>query len=206
MSCSNKKPNASLLVTLDGIFDAASSAQKTRLGFTAARTAERAAEAWGCETDPGQDRVNDIPGDKSMKPESSGEVKGACQGINTSTIGSSADANAPIENCLIQSKDGLGTQYILGAYYPPFSKARTLHEINSSGLAGKGDDTYWGSAVCSNGERARYIIEPSVNYDGRDTDGSETFSGDAAGGKKQALKEFASRSAKRHGCTGLTLP
>ncbi|MFI0709995.1 hypothetical protein ACH4SK_04955 [Streptomyces inhibens] len=205
MNCSNKTRHASLLVTLDGTFNAASSAQKSRLGFTAVHTAERAAKAWDCEADPGQDQVNDIPGDDSMKPDPPGKPKGTCRGINTSTIGSRADENAPIEDCFIQSKDGFGTQYIMSAYYPPFGKAYPLYNIDYSDPKEGSDKTYWGSAECPNGERARYVIGKRSHYRGRDTDGSETFSGDADQGKKQALKEFATQSAARHGCTNFTL-
>ncbi|WP_127153640.1 hypothetical protein [Streptomyces lydicus] len=203
MSCSNKGRSSNLLVTLDGTFNAASSTQKKRLEFTAVHTAERAAEAWGCDTTPGRDQVNVSPGINSMKPDPPRKAKGTCQGINASTIGSRADENAPIEDCFIQAKDGLGTQYIISAYYPPFDKAYGRYNIYSGGGS---DETYSGSAECSNGQQARYIIGSWRNYNGRDADGSETFSGDAARGKKQALKEFATRSAKRHGCTDLKLP
>ncbi|MEU6327135.1 hypothetical protein ABZ851_07600 [Streptomyces sp. NPDC047049] len=203
MNCSNKGRGRSLLVTLDGTFKAASSNQKTRLGFTAVHTAERAAEAWGCETPQGRDQVNAIPGNDSMKPEPPGKAAGTCQGINVSTIGSRADGSAPIEDCFIQSRDGLGTRYVMSAYYPPFDKAHAGYSIYSDD---EGDEMYRGSATCSNGQRARYIIGSWSNYNGRDADGSETFSGDAAQGKRQALREFATRSAKRHGCTDLKLP
>ncbi|UZJ33494.1 hypothetical protein [Streptomyces endophytica] len=203
MSCSNKGRDRSLLVTLDGTFSAASSAQKTRLGFTAVHTAERAAKAWGCKTDPGRGQVNVIPGNNSMKPELPGVAKGTCQGIRVSGIGSHADGNAPIEDCFIQAKDGRGTQYIMSAYYYPFDKAYGRYNIRSGE---GGDETYYAAAECRNGHRARYVIGSWSNYRGRDIDGSETFSGDAVRGKKQALKEFATRSAKRHGCTDLKLP
>lgn len=208
MSCSNKKPNASLLVTLDGTFDAASTSQKTSLGFTAAHTAERAAKAWGCAAKSGDGRVNAIPGDKSITPDPAGKAQGTCMGLNTGTLGTSADASAPIEVCFVQAKDGLGNQYDLGAYYPPFNRAydreRDLKPFDD--LAGGKGEMYWGSAICGNGQRARYVIDQSAGYDGRDRDGSETFSGNGVQGKKLALKEFATRSAKRHGCTDLKLP
>ncbi|MER0479553.1 hypothetical protein ABR737_14575 [Streptomyces sp. Edi2] len=208
MSCSNKKPNASLIVTLDGMFDVASTSRKTSLGFTAAHTAERAAKAWGCTAKSGDDRVNAIPGDKSITPDPAGKSQGTCKGLNTSTLGTPTDTSAPIEVCFVQAKDGLGNQYDLGAYYPPFNSAydreRDLKPFGD--LAGGKGEMYWGSAICGNGQRARYVIDQSAGYDGQDRDGSETFSGNGAQGKKLALKEFATRSAKRHGCTDLKLP
>ncbi|GFE17928.1 hypothetical protein Sgleb_59750 [Streptomyces glebosus] len=204
--CANRGSDArhsSLIVTVQGnaMRSMEEAVQRARFARTSVKTAQNAAKAWGCEAQTGSaiDRVPVNTAHAEVKP---GAAKGTCTGISTTVRESATDPKAPIENCYLLPDSG-SSHYRLSAFYGPFVQALPAQagygdEFDPEQPSGHKGSAFWASAECSSGGPALYIAT-SV------PDGDRILSPDGRLAKT-ALREFATRSAKRHGCTGLKLP
>ncbi|MFE0187592.1 hypothetical protein [Streptomyces sp. NPDC058989] len=200
----NDTKRSSLVVTVQGMAmrSMEGTAQRTRFARTATKTAQNAAKAWGCTARVGG-AVERVPDNTAHTKVPEGEARGTCAGIATAVRESAADSKAPIENCYLLS-DSFTSQYRVSAFYAPFATALAEQpgyggEFDPQKPAGHKGTTIWASAQCSSGSRALYIATATLNKD-RPSEQPDVKLG------KVALKEFAARSAKRHGCTDLKLP
>ncbi|MEU7316497.1 hypothetical protein [Streptomyces sp. NPDC007083] len=200
---------------------------RARFARFATATAERANARWKCGA-----AVGDLPKDVALPPGRDDYVplqaaRGTCahlpgQGPNASLAWEghtdSEGATAPLEQCVLGRTAPLATPaYELRAHYGPYaeevraqSRADSIHsdEKNPANAdAGRRHwvSGFWASASCpETSERALYTIQrsgPSGNDPprGKEQRKAETY-------EKSALKAFAERSAKRHGCTPPVLP
>ncbi|WP_395372098.1 hypothetical protein OHU45_30030 [Streptomyces tubercidicus] len=206
MPCTNLRTDqerSSLVVTVESMAEEpkGGAVQRARFARTTVKTAQNAAKAWGCTAHPGG-TVARVPGNTAHAVVPPGEARGTCEGITTAVRESPTDPKAPIENCYILSGSDT-SQYRISAFYGPFVKAvpeqlsytDVLDPGKPSGHKGSG---YWASAKCPSGNRALYITT-GLPDSGDHFDPKSTL-------QKSALKAFATRSAKRHGCTDLALP
>ncbi|WP_327157694.1 hypothetical protein [Streptomyces tubercidicus] len=206
MPCANRRTDperSSLVVTVESMAEQAKggTVQRARFARTAVKTAQNAAKAWGCTAHPGG-AVARVPGNAAHAEVPSGEARGTCEGITTAVRESATDPKAPIENCYLLS-DSDTSQYRISAFYSPFAKAvpeqlSYTDVLDPGKLAGHKGSGYWASAKCPSGSRALYITTGLPDTEDR-FDSKGTL-------QKSALKAFATRSAKRHGCTDLKLP
>ncbi|MFI9261370.1 hypothetical protein ACIGT4_27230 [Streptomyces sioyaensis] len=195
--------HSSLIVTVQGnaMRSTERAVQRARFARTTVRTAQNAAKAWGCEAQTGTavDRVPVNTADAEVKP---GAASGTCAGIRTTVRESATDPKAPIENCYLLPDTG-SSHYRLSAFYGPFVQALPAQagyggEFDPEKPSGHKETTFWASAECPSGGPALYIATRIPDED--------RFLQPDGRLAKEALKEFATRSAKRHGCKDLKLP
>ncbi|MDG4858542.1 hypothetical protein P8605_10325 [Streptomyces sp. T-3] len=187
--------------------DSITDGHRARLADLATRTAATTADQEGCKTrrgNPVQEVAAPFPGTKeSSEILAPGEADGTCKGIRTRTQETEADPLAPIEDCLLFDANS-NPAYRLAAYYGPFvqnGSVATYKRGDSGkfhGVAGGSDGLYWASADCpAQGGTAFFTAE--TLYKGNS---SHTAPNPAL--QQSALKEFAKRSAKAHGCAAPT--
>ncbi|WP_310726893.1 hypothetical protein [Streptomyces sp. N2A] len=206
MPCTNHRRDpqrSSLIVTVKGqaVHSIEENAQRVRFARTTVKTAENAARAWGCEAHPGGpiDRVSNNTAHTKVPQ---GEARGTCAGITTAVRESATDPRAPIENCYLLSDSGK-SHYRVSSFYGPFVQALAAQsgyedELDPGKPAGRKGSSTWATAECPSGGKALYIVTGLPDEEDRFApDGQLELS---------ALKTFATRSAERHGCTGLKLP
>ncbi|WP_435244408.1 hypothetical protein [Streptomyces sioyaensis] len=206
MPCANRRSDpqhSSLIVTVQGeaMRSVEGTTQRARFARTTVKTAQNAAKAWGCTARPGG-AIGRVSNNTAHVKVPQGEARGTCAGITTIVRESATDSKAPIENCYLVS-DSDTSQYRVSAFYGPFAKALPdqlgyADELDRGKPAGRKGSGLWASAECPSSGRALYIATGLADTDDRfDPDGTL---------EKSALKTFATRSAKRHGCTDLKLP
>ncbi|WP_431984118.1 hypothetical protein [Streptomyces qinglanensis] len=200
---------------------------RARFARFATATAERANARWKCGARTGHSpknvalpasRDDYVPLDAAQGtcahlPEQGRKISLAWEGHT----GSEA-ADAPLEQCVLGRTAPLPTPaYELRAHYGPYaeevraqSRADSIHSDEKNPANADAGPLYWASgfwasAACpGKGERALYTIQhagPSGNDPPRDKEHKR-----AEAHEKSALKAFAERSAKRHGCTPPVLP
>ncbi|MEV5485580.1 MULTISPECIES: hypothetical protein [Streptomyces] len=206
MPCTNHRSDpkrSSLIVTVKGtaMRSVEGATQRARFARTTVKTAQNAAKAWGCTVVPGGviDRVPDNTAHSII----SGKARGTCAGIEVAVRESVTDSKSPIENCYYVAESS-SVHNRVSAFYGPFAPALREQlgyddEYDPWKPAGRKGDAFWASAQCPSGSRALYITTRPVDHNNYDSVPSEKV-------EKAALKEFATRSAKRHGCTDLKLP
>ncbi|WP_328742317.1 hypothetical protein OG436_16105 [Streptomyces caniferus] len=206
LPCENRRTDArssSLLVTVQGMGTRSmgGAAQRARFARMTVKTAQNASKAWDCASRAGGE-IERVPDSTAHTQVPQGEARGTCVGIKTAVRESVTDAKAPIENCYVLADRGV-SQYRISAFYGPFVRALPAQRGYSGVLdpekpAGNKDGVLWGSAKCPSEGRALYI---STRLPGA----ADRFDPDGDA-EKSALKTFAMRSSKRHGCEDLQLP
>ncbi|MFE3885098.1 hypothetical protein ACFXPQ_19695 [Streptomyces lydicus] len=206
MPCENRRSDpqhSSLIATVQGMGtrSMAGGVQRARFARTTVKTAQHAAEAWGCSARSGG-AIERVPGSTAHTEVPQGEARGSCAGIKTAVRESATDPGAPIENCYVLAGRN-ASQYRISAFYGPFAQALPAQqgysgEVDPESPAGSKGRLLWGSAKCPSGSRALYI---STRLPG----GDDRFGSDGDL-QKSTLKTFAASSSKRHGCEDLKLP
>ncbi|WP_327351430.1 hypothetical protein [Streptomyces sp. NBC_01304] len=175
---------------------------RARLADLATRTAAAAAGQEGCEAPRGKpvrEVAAPFPGTReSTDILAPGAAEGTCAGIRARTQETEADPLAPVEDCLLF--DGHDEPaYRIAAYYGPFVQdghVATYKRGDSGkfrGPAGGSDGLYWAGADCpAQGGTAFFTSETLY------TGAGHTPPDPAL--QRAALKQFAQRSAKAHGC------
>ncbi|MFI1394866.1 hypothetical protein [Streptomyces sp. NPDC020681] len=165
---------------------------RTRLARIATGTAHKSAERFGCEARLGKPlRTVPLP----VAEDESVELRratGTCAGVPDGRTRSfraweSGRGDAPRARCTVGT--GQFQTYDLDAYYGPYAEDMRFR------MASDGMDAVRlvASAVCPAGQSALYAIR---------RDGGQ----EAVAHERAALKAFAARSAKDHGCSALTDP
>ncbi|MFD3421285.1 hypothetical protein [Streptomyces decoyicus] len=206
MHCENRRSDprhSSLIATVQGMGtrSMAGGAQRARFARTTVKTAQHAAEAWGCTARSGG-VIERVSGSTAHTEVPRGEARGTCAGIETAVRESVTDPKAPIENCYVLAGRS-ASQYRISAFYGPFAQALPVQrgysgKVDPEKPAGDKGSFLWGSAECPSGSRALYISTRLPGADGRfDPDGDL---------ERSTLEAFATRSSKSHGCEDLKLP
>ncbi|MFG2114258.1 hypothetical protein ACGFRB_16760 [Streptomyces sp. NPDC048718] len=176
----------------------------------ATATAAKAAARWGCETEAGKPlkKLPELAGDKTIV-----YADGACAGLpfardkRLDTVRETlADANTLFDTCEVGASAYFDDRYTFSARFGAYAAwdRRKGSVANGGGLAGATDHSLWASARCPGGGAGRTLftgfIPPKAATVWRPGEkGEETFG-------LPAFREFAKRSAERHGCTDLRLP
>ncbi|WP_411074555.1 hypothetical protein [Streptomyces sp. cmx-4-7] len=173
-------------------------------------TAVKAAAHWGCEAETGKP-LTSLP--EVTRDETTDSADGTCAGLpfardpRLDTVRETAvDRSAVYEICEVTASQHFSTaSYSFSARFGPY--ALTARREGGSravtGEAGARGGTLWASARCpGDTERALFTgyTPPEATtawFPGEK--GGETFG-------LPAFREFAERSAERHGCTDLRLP
>ncbi|MET4927246.1 hypothetical protein P3L51_33635 [Streptomyces sp. PSRA5] len=175
----------------------------------AVATAVKAAAKWDCDAEPG-DPLRALP-PTVIEPESVAAADGTCAGLpfardkRLEEMEETAVGGASVyETCRVIASHYFDSPYVFTARFGPDALlGRDPADVNSEARAGVGENGAWASADChGDAERARFtaIVPPeaaTVWLPGEK--GEETFG-------LPAFREFAERSAERHGCTDLRLP
>ncbi|MDI9832218.1 hypothetical protein [Streptomyces sp. KAU_LT] len=178
--------------------------QRTRLARLTTRIAVRAAQQAGCEAPRGEtihsvaDPMPSPVDDPKTRAVPAGEATGTCEGVAAPTTGTEADPLAPIEDCLIIGTAGKPV-FRLAAYYGPYvQEGHVATEGRGdrgtfTGPAGGTDGLFWASATCAaQGGPAFFTSETLATGDGHTSPDPAL--------QQSALRRFAERSAKDHGC------
>ncbi|MFI1733807.1 hypothetical protein ACH40E_32260 [Streptomyces acidicola] len=180
----------------------ATSQQRAQLARLATDTAATAAARAGCDAQHGT-TVRDVAAPFPAAYDGSGatapgKATGTCAGIATATRETEADPLAPIEDCLLLDEAGKPA-FRLAAYYGPFVQdgyVATYQRGDSgkfSGPAGGADGLYWADAECpAQGGTAFFTSETLSSGEG--------YTSPDPALQQSALRRFAERSAKAHGC------
>ncbi|MER5226766.1 hypothetical protein [Streptomyces flaveus] len=178
-------------------------------------TAAKAAKAHHCATRLGrQVRTVGLPvTEEEFEPLT--HTSGTCAGIrpnaDVTTAQETARDGAARETCLLGG-DGLGEhRYALEAYYGAYAaelKAGVREERpdgdipgeTASGQIDPKNGAYWGSAHCpAEGEQGIFTLRRANNQLGPSTPKERIY-------MKAALRAFAERSARGHGCSAVATP
>ncbi|WP_069866730.1 hypothetical protein [Streptomyces malaysiensis] len=182
---------------------------------TATATARAANDHWGCGARLGKPvRTVGLPVNEDEYEPLLG-AGGTCAAVPTaarsavSTARETARDRAPLESCVLGTRDG-SPLYRLEAYYGPYAEdARSQYTRDydyenvtpAEKPAGRlGRSAYWAGATCPHGaESALYLIRADA------ADGETRRRPDLAY-ERAALAAFAAASAEHHGCAAPTLP
>ncbi|MFF1960739.1 hypothetical protein ACFVWX_27650 [Streptomyces sp. NPDC058220] len=172
----------------------------------AAATAVKASAHWGCKAEEGK-ALRALPA--VTGPEPIAGADGTCGGLpfardeRLDTVEeTAAGGSALYEICEVGASHYFNETYVFSARFGPYASRKRGHDTTQA-EAGADGGTLWASARCpDDAERALFTgsVPPeaaTVWLPGEK--GKETFG-------LPAFREFAERSAKRHGCTDLRLP
>ncbi|MET9293601.1 hypothetical protein [Streptomyces sp. NPDC003077] len=170
--------------------------QRARFARIVTQTAANAAKQAGCEVPSGRD-IKTVPDVPPNAPTPAGKGTGTCAGINAPTYETTADPLAPIEDCIMADKKGQG-RFRLAAYYGPFVEKGTakvsLRDFVFTKRANGTEGAYWTSTACPKQGGTAFFSAETLR------DGDRLTEPDPAA-QQAALKHFAERSARSHGCT-----
>ncbi|MGY0058319.1 hypothetical protein ACWY4P_17490 [Streptomyces sp. LZ34] len=212
------KGGTSLLITVETKLGGATlddPAARPDFVRTATATAKAANDHWGCGARLGKPvRTVGLPVNEDEYEPLLG-AKGTCAGVPTaarsavSTARETARDRAPREACALGARDG-SPRYRLDAYFGPY--AEETRDEYAGGLAEDGPtpaelpsgrlgkSAYWASASCpDSGEDALFLVRADGTED--DTRRKPDLAYERA-----ALRAFAERSARNHGCGTPTTP
>lgn len=171
--------------------------QRARFARIAARAADGAARVWGCSPGSGPE-VTDVPADSRYVKVPDGRAGGTCAGLSGTTGESPADPAAPVEDCFLFAGEDT-PRFRLGAYYPPFAAVLPgVAGYRVTGPAGSRDGLAWATAACPGGATALYTVDT--------VDDGHRIAAPAPALEQDALRTFATRSARSHGCAAPQLP
>ncbi|MFJ2774273.1 hypothetical protein [Streptomyces sp. NPDC087300] len=212
LDCRNKTgPRAgdslSVFVTSPGSRTYKEAAQRVRLARFATQTAQAAAHKYGCDARLGGriERVEPLDHGREEYPDAPplDETRGTCAGVRpawliTRAHGTSA-GHAPVEDCLlVDTKDR--PLFRLSAYYGTFADDQRLKTYTSKKLRAitplLSDFLYRAEAACPGSPRQAVFTINHRTHD--DTEPQRRYA-------RTALRDFAERSAARHGCTNVKL-
>ncbi|MGW6237572.1 hypothetical protein [Streptomyces sp. NPDC055094] len=179
----------------------------------ATATAVKASARWGCEAEKG-DAVRSLPAVRGDST-STTSAKGTCAGLpfgrdeRLDTVWETGTSAAAVyERCEVGAYHYFDERYEFTARFGPYAwKAQGDSRDGSLGesreAAGADSRGQWASARCP-GHSGRALFTGHVPVEAATVwlpgeKGEETFG-------LPAFREFAERSAKRHGCTDLRLP
>ncbi|MEU5772785.1 hypothetical protein ABZ819_05705 [Streptomyces venezuelae] len=185
-------------------------AQRVRLAQLATQTGREAAREYGCDAQFGErvERVAPFEPGRNSYPDAPAVARagGTCTGVRpgwliTRAHGTAADG-APVEDCLLTDDNGR-TRFRLSAYYGTFAddqrlktqSAKDFREDTTRVL--RTDFVYRAQATCPGTPRQAVFV---IDYRERNDDDQPQRRYARA-----ALREFAERSAARHGCTDTEL-
>ncbi|GCB49548.1 hypothetical protein [Streptomyces sp. NL15-2K] len=201
LACDNKP--VSVVVSIDGDAQEPPASTARAKGELAASTARKAADRWSCRAEEGG-RIPPVPAPEGES--SPYAASGTCRGIPIPEdqyeidwlIETKATGTAPLENCVL-GETGARSEplYWLDASFGPFAqglRSATDEPFAVNTDAGLERDSAWATAACPGAARAIFRISATVYADPR------------KGFLTTALRAFAERSAKQHGCTDLKLP
>ncbi|MDX3225399.1 hypothetical protein [Streptomyces sp. ME19-01-6] len=213
------KGGTSLLITVETELSGVSlddPAARPDFVRTATATAKAANDHWGCGARLGEPvRTVGLPVNEDEYEPLLG-AKGTCAGVPTaarsavSTARETARDRAPSEACALGARDG-SPRYRLDAYYGPYAE-QTRAEYAADGVtqdgptpadepSGRlGQSAYWASASCPDGAEDALFL---VRADGTEDD---TRRKPDLAYERAALKAFAERSARSHGCGAPATP
>ncbi|MEJ8661434.1 hypothetical protein [Streptomyces sp. MS1.AVA.4] len=174
----------------------------------ATATAVKASEHWGCEADKGRP-LRALPSFSGAEPLAG--ANGTCAGLpfavdeRLDTLSETVTSSSALyEACQVGALSHFDGRYWFLARFGAYAtRDRDRVLPDDARDAGVGDHLLWGSARCpGHTERALFTAEippeaATVWMPGKK--GKETFG-------MPAFREFAERSAERHGCTDLRLP
>ncbi|MFF9627151.1 hypothetical protein [Streptomyces griseosporeus] len=214
------KPVTGLVVSVRTELGATLDDPANRPAYTriATGTAAKAADAYGCETRLGAHRVRAVglPVTREEYEPLTGAT-GTCAGVpaapGVTTARETARAAAPVERCLLGDDGYADERYTLEARFGPYAARERAYYAErrydsdpTPADAPKGrlndDAGYWASAACpgDGGERALFLVQRTHLRDApRPTAAEQAYA-------RQALRAFAERAAKAHGCAAPTVP
>ncbi|MFE4368382.1 hypothetical protein ACFRMN_09065 [Streptomyces sp. NPDC056835] len=177
-------------------------------GRFATATAVKAAARWGCEAEGGK-ALRALPAHSG--PESIAGADGTCAGLpfardqRLDTVEETvAGASSLYERCEVGASHYFDATYSFSARFGPYALPKPGHDsLSTRAEAGVAGGAMWASARCP-GDAERALFSGLVPSEAATVwlpgeKGEETFG-------LPAFREFAERSAKRHGCTDLRLP
>ncbi|GAA1929713.1 hypothetical protein [Streptantibioticus ferralitis] len=218
LGCSNKATQ-SLMVSVEmgntsgTPFD--SPGKRAQFAQTTTDIAARAAKTFGCTAKLG-DTVSNIAAAPQNSPRSVAQAQGTCEAAvshatQAQRLGMTAvfeapnDPNTPVEDCFLNDSSG-STLYRLTALYGPF--AHYLGDSAGYSTMGRPSGSWntggwaWGSAQCPGDlSQASYTLAAAQKATG----GFLVNKPDPSF-EDSLLHDFATASAKRHGCTKPDLP
>lgn len=189
-------------------------ATRPRFTATATATARAANGHWKCGAHLGK-AVHTVPlpvNEDEYQPLS--DADGTCAGVPGGsqyavTTARETARGGPRETCAVGSREG-SPRYRLDAYYGPYAeeaRAQYLRDFDYENItpadkpSGRlGESAYWASAGCpGQGDHALYMVV----VDGL---GQEARRSPDLPYERAALKTFAERSAREHGCSAPATP
>jgi hypothetical protein len=193
---------ASLVVAVSADESHENAAETRQIARLVTATATRAAEKWSCEAPLG----NDVPPISMRSGHTTpGEATGTCAGVpepdddsvdwlrETTTPGT-----ALRETCALgETKARDEELYWFEASFGPYAqRLRTSDDgpVGHHGDAGADLHRAWASAACGDGPRALLVVNDME------------YAAPSRGYLRTALRAFAEKTARRHGCTNLALP
>jgi hypothetical protein len=145
-----------------------------------------------------------------------GTADGTCSGISTaqgvSIARETARGGAPYEVCWLSDAD-FTTRYVLAAVFGPYAQEQfvayqeygeqdTPYPDTPAHHRDTGGRVSWTTAKCSDG-RALFTLQPAAD---QDDNRKNTASNPDFAYERAALRAFAERSAKAHGCSAPVTP
>ncbi|MEU7238938.1 hypothetical protein ACI2L4_05850 [Streptomyces sparsogenes] len=182
---------------------------------TATATAKAANDHWACGARLGAPvRTVGLPVNEDEYEPLLG-AKGTCAGVPTaarsavSTARETARDRAPRETCALGARDG-SPRYRLDAYYGPYAEQARAEYADAPTQDGPtpadkpagrlGRSAYWATATCPDGaEDALFLVRADGTEDNTRRRPDLPY-------ERAALKAFAERSARSHGCGAPVTP
>ncbi|MFJ7200195.1 MULTISPECIES: hypothetical protein [unclassified Streptomyces] len=194
LNCTNRPASLVVAVRADESHD--NSTETRQIARLATATAERAADRWSCDAPTGTG-VPPIP--VPADSPTPGNATATCAGIPVPGDGSvgwhretTAPGNELLETCALgETKARNEELYWFGAAFGPYAqRLRTGDD---------GSGSYHGDAGT---DRHSAWAGPRALFTANDTE----YAAPSRGYLRTALRAFAERAARRHGCTDLKLP
>ncbi|MEV6397233.1 hypothetical protein AB0M39_21080 [Streptomyces sp. NPDC051907] len=176
-------------------------------------TAANASRHFGCDADLGRPLTTAPLSVNKDEHLPLAEAKGTCAGVpghgqSTARAWESRRGAAPLEECALGDDQGQLT-YVLKASFGPYAEGERYQNLERGHLdraradarSGELRPGRWTSAACAGGDEPAFF---SVVPYGTDRDKKTSAADDAY--ERSALKSFAERSAKAHGCSTPAAP
>jgi hypothetical protein len=214
LGCAGAGRTKGLSVTVETTLDKTLDDPANRPEFAriATSTASKASTARRCGARLGQPvRSLGLPvNETEYRP--LGTADGTCSGINAdqgvSVAIETERGGAPYEMCRLAGVD-LGMRYVLVARFGPYAQEEFAHNQEYDGEdvpspdtpahdRRPGDRTGWTTAKCSDGQ-ALFTLQAAGGRNGDEP--GETVSSSELAYERAALRAFAERSGKAHGCS-----
>ncbi|KUL42863.1 hypothetical protein [Streptomyces regalis] len=214
LQCAEDRRVKGLSVTVETTLDKTpdNPANRPEYARIATSTATKVSKIRHCGAELGRPvRSLDLPVNEDAY-EPLGTAEGTCSGIPTArgvSIATETDrASAPYEVCRLSDAD-VSTRYVLEAEFGPYAQKAFANyqeygredtpspDIPAHQRDGDGNVS-WATAKCSDG-RALFTLHVADERD--DGTGRNTASNPGFAYERAALKAFAERSAKAHGCS-----